>query len=127
MFHFNRAKNYVAVFKRDEDLPLEVWRYLVKRRSNFKCEQCNSNSEVEAHHVKRRGDNGRNILSNGMSLCLKCHGKTRRVKVKNSLRSRFLAKLLGKRLFSKVMKCHTEDDLRSTLSKVGEEKNELNR
>lgn len=64
----------------DEQLPLPVWRELVKHRSDHCCEQCGDDySEVRkrgertlhAHHIDRNNSN--NCLANGVALCGSCH------------------------------------------------------
>lgn len=46
-------------------------------RDNCKCMECGkSNCKLEVHHIKPRRLNGSNTLSNLITLCEKCHGKT---------------------------------------------------
>lgn len=47
-----RNSNYRPEFKRNEELPLEVWTYLVKRRAGFKCEGCGTKKTLQSHHIK---------------------------------------------------------------------------
>ena len=47
----------------------------VFNRDNNRCKICNSNLPLDAHHITDRHDmpNGGYALSNGISLCSKCH------------------------------------------------------
>jgi len=69
----DRRGSYTTTFGKNEELPLDVWAYLTKRRANFRCEDCGEKGDLDAHHIKRPGDGGRNILRNGRCLCGKCH------------------------------------------------------
>ncbi len=47
----------------------------VFKRDNNKCKVCNKSGELDAHHITDRNEmpNGGYVLSNGISLCNKCH------------------------------------------------------
>ena len=60
-------------FTPNEELPIEVWTYLVKRRAGFLCEDCGKSGYLAAHHITRPEDEGKPILRNGRCLCGKCH------------------------------------------------------
>ena len=68
-----RKTNYTTTFKLSEELPYGVWEYLVKRRAEFKCEDCGENNNLQSHHIVRPEDGGKNILRNGKCLCTQCH------------------------------------------------------
>lgn len=47
-------------------------------RDGCKCMECGkSNCRLEVHHIKPRRNNGSNTMSNMITLCSKCHGKTK--------------------------------------------------
>jgi hypothetical protein len=53
-------------------------RKAVVLRDGCKCMECGkSNCKLEVHHIKPRRLNGRNTLSNLITLCEKCHDKTK--------------------------------------------------
>jgi len=52
-----------------------TWGKAVKERDGYKCVQCGSEHDVEAHHIKPVYQGGQNVLSNGETLCPKCHAK----------------------------------------------------
>jgi hypothetical protein len=57
------------------------WRTAVFIRDNFICQECGqSGGDLESHHIKRWADfpELRYEISNGKTLCLKCHNKTKR-------------------------------------------------
>ena len=61
-------------FYPNEELPIGVWIHLVKRRANFRCEDCGkSDCSLDAHHITRPENGGKNILRNGTCLCDSCH------------------------------------------------------
>jgi hypothetical protein len=62
-------------FKADDNLPLELWTYLVKHRANFKCEDCGSIKFLRSHHFSPDEKNkGIHKLKHGICLCSDCHG-----------------------------------------------------
>ena len=58
----------------------KVWRLAVFTRDKFTCQECGSkvSNTFQAHHIVQvRKDLGRIFdVSNGITLCKKCHGKT---------------------------------------------------
>ena len=54
------------------------WRLAVFTRDGFKCTQCGSNKNLEAHHIKEqsRFPELRFDVNNGLSLCHECHKLT---------------------------------------------------
>lgn len=69
----------IFIIDSEEELPISVWSYLVKRMSSFKCAKCDTNKRVISHHITSVYDGGKCILSNGVALCSngKCHPKSR--------------------------------------------------
>ena len=53
------------------------WRMDVFKRDNFKCTSCGTKNDIQAHHIKQWKDNKneRYNVSNGITLCRKCHLK----------------------------------------------------
>lgn len=51
------------------------WKQEVLTRDNYKCKKCGSDKKLHAHHIKSFSDNKelRYELSNGITLCDKCH------------------------------------------------------
>jgi len=49
------------------------WRAKVLWRDNYQCQHCRSNNNLQAHHIRQRKDGGTNRVSNGLTLCEKCH------------------------------------------------------
>jgi len=102
-----RNSQYTVTFKRDEELPLGVWEYLVKRRANFKCEECGISWKERgliSHHIKKRVDKGKNILRNGKAVCTKHHGKAHTIVIPKKKFPRLVMKVLGKRKYAPYMK-----------------------
>lgn len=61
------------------------WRNAVLKRDNYNCKHCNSNINLEAHHIipwsvsiEKRFD-----IDNGITLCICCHGKVHGLDFKN--------------------------------------------
>lgn len=56
---------------------LYMWKRAVKERDGHKCMQCASTHRVAAHHVVpwRLDEIKRFDISNGITLCISCHGK----------------------------------------------------
>lgn len=104
-----RHSDYAPIFKRDYELPLEAWTFLVKHRAGFECENCgasNKEKELHAHHIRRPGDGGKNTLRNGKALCITCHGETRVVSVpRKTWFQKLVIKIMGKR---RAVKFHQE-------------------
>lgn len=51
------------------------WRTEVFKRDGFQCQKCGSKKDIQAHHVKawKSNQNLRYVVSNGITLCRKCH------------------------------------------------------
>jgi hypothetical protein len=85
---WNRGKNhpnYVdggkAAWARQKDMgrvEYKEWRRTVFHRDGYKCVLCGSCSEIQADHIKSYAlfPELRLIVSNGRTLCKKCHRKT---------------------------------------------------
>lgn len=56
------------------------WRTAVFIRDKYKCQHCGIGGDLQAHHIKPFAKNKelRTELSNGLSLCKKCHNKHHR-------------------------------------------------
>lgn len=54
------------------------WGKAVKERDKFRCVECGDIHNSNAHHILPCYQGGKNILSNGITLCLSCHGKRHR-------------------------------------------------
>lgn len=55
------------------------WRQLVLKRDNYTCQECGSTEDLEAHHILGQTEfpELRLIISNGRTLCFKCHRRSR--------------------------------------------------
>ena len=42
-------------------------------RDKYQCQHCKSKNNLQAHHIRQRKDGGTNRVSNGLTLCEKCH------------------------------------------------------
>ena len=49
------------------------WRQKVLWRDKYKCQHCNSQGILQAHHIIPRSKGGSNVVSNGLTLCKDCH------------------------------------------------------
>jgi N6-L-threonylcarbamoyladenine synthase len=49
------------------------WRQKVLWRDSYKCQHCSSSDRLQAHHIQGRSKGGTNRVSNGITLCEKCH------------------------------------------------------
>jgi len=129
---------YIATFKKvdrrelctfyikpSEELPLEAWTYLVKRRASFKCEDCETNEahsrRLEAHHIIRPEDGGKNMLRNGKCLCSQCHGKAHTIVIPKKKGFRTIMQAIGKRKYAPYMK-EIREEIRLKIEKRKEEK-----
>ena len=74
--------NSVKKKRRDRDCEeYKTWRKSVFKRDNYTCQNCNTRGEkINAHHIIRFADEERlrYELSNGITLCIKCHKKAHR-------------------------------------------------
>lgn len=77
-----RNPKSVQVFKywqdkkdRRDSLWYKNWRTAVFERDNFKCQKCGTHKNIQAHHIKTWKNNKelRYAVSNGVTLCRKCH------------------------------------------------------
>lgn len=57
--------------------PLKEWKKAVKQRDNHTCQHCGCEDELHAHHIIEwaKDENQRFVVSNGLTLCIDCHGK----------------------------------------------------
>jgi len=103
-------------FKPDEELPFGVWNYLVKRRAEFRCEDCGKpECHTKAHHITRPEDGGKNILRNGRCLCDSCHGfyswNNKKIREhENEVEYKLIrsfGKEKGKEIFQKYLLCNS--------------------
>ena len=55
----------------------KIWAKKIKKRANYKCEMCGSDSNLHAHHIIewQYSIKGRLDLDNGQCLCEECHKK----------------------------------------------------
>ena len=52
----------------------ELWALAVKKRAGFKCEMCEKDSHIQAHHVIPRTNYAtRYLVANGVALCYRHH------------------------------------------------------
>ncbi len=53
------------------------WRRDIYKRDGFKCVKCGDNNRLHAHHIIpfSEDESKRTDINNGITLCLKCHGK----------------------------------------------------
>lgn len=56
----------------------KVWRLKVKERDSYTCQKCGTKQNIETHHIQSWRDYPelRFQLSNGLTLCKKCHLET---------------------------------------------------
>jgi len=54
------------------------WKRKVFERDGFKCLDCGSNKQLNAHHITsfKEDENRRFEINNGITICSKCHKKT---------------------------------------------------
>ena len=74
-----RYKKEIFIRHLRSDYPeLRVWRKNVLERDGHQCQQCGSKKRLEAHHIKSWKDHilERFDVSNGLTLCKRCHSKT---------------------------------------------------
>jgi 5-methylcytosine-specific restriction endonuclease McrA len=65
--------------KRDRNvMGYKKWRNAVFTRDNFRCQECGSKENLEAHHIKPFSVAPKlmYIVENGLTLCHECHKKT---------------------------------------------------
>lgn len=63
------------MFDRFKDEKHNIWSKQVRERDHFRCVVCNTGREITAHHLMSYANypDERYILSNGVSLCRRCH------------------------------------------------------
>ena len=44
-------------------------------RDKYQCQHCSSKNDLQAHHIRQRKDGGTYRVSNGLTLCKKCHSE----------------------------------------------------
>ena len=51
------------------------WRTAVFMRDGFRCKKCGTRKDIQAHHIKswKKNKDFRYLVSNGITLCRKCH------------------------------------------------------
>ena len=64
-------------YRGDYDPLHKEWAKKVKQKDNYRCQVCFSSEDLESHHLYgyEQVDSLRYELSNGITLCLKCHEK----------------------------------------------------
>jgi 5-methylcytosine-specific restriction endonuclease McrA len=68
-----------ASSKRDRHvMGYKKWRAAVFTRDNFRCRECGSEENLEAHHIKpfSIAPEEMYVVENGLTLCKNCHKKT---------------------------------------------------
>ena len=77
-----RNDTSIQVFKywqdkkdRRDSLWYKNWRTAVFERDSFQCQKCGTHKDIQAHHIKTWKNNKelRYTVSNGVTLCRKCH------------------------------------------------------
>lgn len=68
-------KSLVIPTDEHEFLSRSQWGNAVRQRDGHHCVECGSPRNIEAHHIVPVYQGGRNVLSNGQTLCDKCHSK----------------------------------------------------
>ena len=71
-YHLTNPKKYGNMFDRE-------WRLEILKRDKYICVICGEKkSEIQVHHIKPYKEHPelRHVLSNGQTLCKKCHIKT---------------------------------------------------
>ena len=56
---------------------LKNWRNSVYKRDNYTCQECGNKGIIHAHHIIEwaKDESKRFDIDNGITLCIKCHGK----------------------------------------------------
>lgn len=67
-----KFKRRVPLAGKRSEFPQKV-REQIKRRDNYECQMCGTPYGLEIHHVVERSRGGRGVLTNGVTLCWKCH------------------------------------------------------
>ena len=83
----------------------------VKKRDERKCQgpACKSNKALEVHHIRKWADfpSLRFDISNGITLCKKCH---KRVTGNEEIYAEFFIRLLEWQMLNKLKELDNEDD-----------------
>jgi 5-methylcytosine-specific restriction endonuclease McrA len=91
-----RAWNYIDGSRvgRKRDWKYINWQKGVLKRDNYGCQICTSKLDLIAHHKKswRRYLKFRYRISNGITLCRKCHGKIESKIIKNEINKKYNSK-----------------------------------
>lgn len=79
------------------------WTQAVMKRDGYKCRRCGAKGRLQAHHIKPYADYPRlrYVLSNGLTLCISCHKRTKTYgwKGMHKERKRLAAKRLSQEVF----------------------------
>lgn len=84
----NKHPNYIDLpeedrlkRKRNYTLGYKTWKTKVHKRDNNQCIVCKSNKKLRAHHIYNWVDYPelRILVSNGITLCIKCHNNFHRI------------------------------------------------
>lgn len=68
--HRRRAKKRKQRGEFSKETIQAIW-----ERDNYQCVNCGSAQlDSKPHHIKFKSQGGRGVVSNGVSLCIKCHG-----------------------------------------------------
>ena len=71
---WNKGKSYSTKAESHEYSSKMAWAEAVIRAKGNRCEVCGwGEARCDVHHVTRRSDGGRNVVSNGRVLCPNCH------------------------------------------------------
>lgn len=76
-----RSETQIQVFKFWDDLHdrnsqrYKDWRISVFQRDKYRCQKCGTQKDIQAHHIKswKKNKDLRYVVSNGITLCRKCH------------------------------------------------------
>lgn len=63
--------HYIIAFDAFEQIPRDVWGWIIKYIADFKCEACGLEKDLHSHHIDCNSEN--NCISNGLCLCVSCH------------------------------------------------------
>ena len=63
------------VAEREKIYAAELWARLVKKACNYVCGRCGSGDDVQSTYLRPPSLGGRNMLSNGIALCVICRSK----------------------------------------------------
>ena len=92
------------------DPAYKSWRRQVRERDNFKCQWpgCECGGRLEVHNIKTWGSYPglRYDLSNGITLCKKCHAE---IKGKESDYEQFFIKVLEWQMLDKIKKYNKDE------------------